>query len=57
MGYGRSCATYTDPIKCDCGLAWLIRDNRFVMPAVHNGLCNNGTAFESLDPASFANCP
>ncbi|KAI9554578.1 hypothetical protein GHT06_019851 [Daphnia sinensis] len=44
-------------MKCDCSLAWLIRDNRSLMPAVHNGLCVNGIAFESLDPADFADCP
>ena len=44
-------------MNCDCGLAWLIRDKRQLMPAVRNGLCSNGIAFESLDPVSFANCP
>nr|CAH0099485.1 unnamed protein product [Daphnia galeata] len=44
-------------MNCNCGLAWLIRDNRQLMPAVRNGLCANGIAFESLDPVSFANCP
>lgn len=46
-----------DLMNCDCGLAWLIRDYRLLLPSVRNGLCSNGIAFENLEPASFVDCP
>ena len=48
----------TDPFDCgDCHLAWLIRNNRRLLPAVAGGYCSNGTRFEALDPSGYANCP
>ena len=47
----------TDPINCDCHLAWLIRDNRHLLPGVIYGKCSNGTSFKDLDPNGFASCP
>ena len=49
---------YADPIDCsDCHLAWLIRDNRNLLPAVYLGQCSNGTTFEDLDPIGYNECP
>ena len=41
----------------DCHLAWLIRDNRKLLPSVEQGTCSNGTTFDQLDPNGFAECP
>ena len=49
-----------DPIDCEtdfCHLAWLIRDNRDLLPAVAAGVCSNGTAFEDLNPDGYKSCP
>ena len=46
-----------DPFDCDCHLAWLIRDNRELLPYLDDtGTCSNGTTFEDLDPNGFADC-
>ena len=48
-----------DPIDCEsnhCHMAWLIRDNRNLLPAVYLGQCSNGTAFEDLDPNGYNDC-
>jgi len=45
-----------NPINCDCHLAWLIRDNRHLLKAVHFGQCSNGTTFEDLNANGFAHC-
>ena len=50
---------FTDQIDCDsdpCKMAWLIRDNRQLLPAVINGQCSNGIAFNAIDQSSLANC-
>ena len=52
--------SYIDPIDCEsdpCLLAWLIRDNRNLLPAVYLGQCSNGTVFEELDPNGYNDCP
>ena len=49
-----------DPIDCEsdlCHMAWLIRDNRNLLPAVNLGQCSNGTIFEDLDPNGYNDCP
>jgi hypothetical protein len=47
-----------DPIECaDCHLAWLIRDNRHLLPAVYQGTCSDGKKFRELNPKAFATCP
>ena len=51
---------YADVINCSidpCELAWLIRDNRWLLPFVTNAVCFNGTAFNNLNFYWFANCP
>ena len=45
-----------DPFECDCNLAWLIRDNRNLLPVVHGAQCSNSTRFEQLDPSGFSDC-
>lgn len=44
---------HSDP----CHLAWIIRDNRNLLPAVYLGQCSNGTTFEDLDPNGYNDCP
>jgi len=49
-----------NPIDCTtdrCHLAWLIRYNRNLLPAVRDGVCTSGTTFEDLNPNNFNNCP
>ncbi len=46
----------TDPIECDCHLAWLIRDNRDLLNATKSSGCSNGTRFEDLNPEGFVDC-
>ena len=48
---------HIDPFECGCGLAWLLRDNRHLMPAVSGGVCNGFIKFEDVSPDSFTNCP
>jgi len=51
---------HIDPIDCVsdlCHLAWLIRYNRNLLPAVSDGFCSNGTRFEDLNQSAYANCP
>ena len=51
---------YADAINCSidlCELAWLIRDNHWLLPFVTNAVCFNGTAFNNLNFYWFANCP
>ena len=52
----------SDPFTCGCDIAWLIRDNRHLLPAVHFGVCAYDSPFpyvdfEDLDPNSFSECP
>ena len=52
----------SDPFACGCDVAWLIRDNRHLLPAVRNGYCGNSSLFptrpfQNLDPNFFAECP
>ena len=42
-----------DPLECDCNLAWLIRDNRNLLPVIHGAQCSNSTRFEQLDPSGY----
>ena len=39
-----------DPFACDCGLAWLIRDNRTLLTSTSGGTCADSKPFETLDP-------
>jgi hypothetical protein len=48
--------TEPDPFECDCNLAWLIRDNRNLLPVVRGAQCSNSTRFEQLDPSGFSDC-
>ncbi|XP_057376104.1 nyctalopin-like [Daphnia carinata] len=45
-----------NPFDCDCGLAWLIRDNQPLVPSVKNGVCGGFFRFEDLNPDAYANC-
>ena len=47
-----------DPFACGCDMAWLIRDNRNLLPVVYGGTCNdsNSTLFEDLNPGLFDSC-
>ena len=48
------------PIDCEndlCHLAWLIRDNRHLLPAVYLATCSNGTTFQQLDSNAYNSCP
>ena len=44
-----------------CHLAWLIRDNRFLLfrydSSHFHGVCSNGTTFSDLNPRQYSNCP
>ena len=52
------CKRLTDPIDCsDCHLTWLMRDNRRLLTTITGGTCADGTAFFSLDPNGYADCP
>ena len=47
----------------DCHLAWLIRDNRHLLPVILSGVdyttptCTNVTYFHLLNPNGYADCP
>ena len=50
------------PFACGCDIAWLIRDNRHLLPVVLNGSCAQDSQFPSvafgeLDPKFFSACP
>ena len=50
------------PFACGCDMAWLIRDNRHLLPPVRYGNCADDSPFpsvpfEDLNPESFAECP
>ena len=50
---------YTGPIDCEtdpCHLAWLIRDNRQLLPAVFLANCANGTSLQDLNANEFSSC-
>jgi len=46
-----------NPIKCNCDLAWLIRDNPDLLSYIRNGKCGDFFNFEDLNQSAFANCP
>ena len=54
---------FADQFNCSdyCHLAWLIRDRQYLLKHLNcvDGApkCSNGTSFENLDPARFAECP
>jgi len=43
-------------ISCDCSLAWLLRDNRDLLPLVRQGVCSGGLKFENIPSNVFTNC-
>ena len=45
-----------DPIICDCGISWLIRDNRNLLAAVSGGTCSDSTPFEEFIPDNLNDC-
>ena len=53
-------SSYTDPIDCEsdpCHLAWLIKDNRYLLNPIADGVCSNGTKFTDVDSNYFTFCP
>lgn len=52
-----------DPFDCEkdlCHMAWLFRDNRKLLPAVHEGYCWMGDdryPFGLIAPGLFSECP
>lgn len=46
-----------NPVKCNCDLAWLIRDNYSLLPYVRNGKCGDFFDFEDLNESAFNECP
>ncbi|EFX80441.1 hypothetical protein DAPPUDRAFT_103482 [Daphnia pulex] len=55
-GSGGQVLVTGNPFKCDCGLAWLIRDNQHLIPNVRNGVCGGFFRFQDLSPDSFTDC-
>ena len=52
----------SDRFACGCDMAWFIRDNRHLLPAVVEGKCADDSPFpsvifENLNPNYFAECP
>lgn len=47
-----------DSVDCDCGVAWLIRDNRHLLKSVEGTCLNNSisTKFQDLDWNNYTNC-
>lgn len=48
---------YTDPIECDCHLAWLIYYKRNLLPFVDGGQCSNSTLLTDLNADALRDCP
>ncbi|CAG0902258.1 unnamed protein product [Darwinula stevensoni] len=49
------CQFYDNPILCDCKMAWLVLNQKFLRNIY--GKCNNGTEFKDLDSGSLKACP
>ena len=50
---------YADPIDCEtdpCHLAWLLRDNRYLLSSFSDAKCSNGTELKKVDRRMFGHC-
>ena len=52
-------SVYSDLIDCvsePCHLAWLTREDSFLLNFVHFAKCSDGRELKALDKSHFANC-
>jgi hypothetical protein len=47
---------YTDAIKCDCHLAWLVRDNRNLLNYIEGAKCSDSRELIDLKADDFVRC-
>ena len=45
-----------DPIKCDCHLAWLVRDNRNLLNYIEGAKCSDSKNVVDLKAQDFIRC-